>query len=779
MTLRILTVSIAYENDVVAARQRARQIADLLGFESQDQTRIATAISEVARNVLVYAGGGKLEFTLEGSTAPQVLLATISDQGPGIENVEEILAGSYQSQTGMGLGILGARRLMDGFQIQSVPGHGTTIRLRKILPHRTPMLSGEDLRKVAKALASPPDGKPRSLLEELQHQNRELVNTLDELCARQEELSELNVELADTNRGVIALYAELDEKADHLRRADELKSKFLSNMSHEFRTPLNSILALSRLLLDRVDGPLTAGQETQVGYIRKSAHDLYELVNDLLDLARVKAGKTVIRPSEFSVHELFGALRGMLRPLLVNPAVALTFVDSSALPPMRTDEGKVSQILRNFIANALKFTQSGEIRIAARFVRAGDPLAIPHARLEPEADPLIAERPCMLFTVEDTGIGIAEIHHEHIFQEFGQLENPIQRQVRGTGLGLPLSMKLAQLLGGNVRIRSAEGLGSTFAAIIPLAVENEAEDGSLPSETPEDQNNRGKPPTILIVEDSPGDRLILEQILAATPFEAAFAMTPLQARDMARRIRPAAIILDIILQGQPSWTLLSDLKRDSATCDIPIIVSSTLDDKAKARGLGAEALLNKPVDGDRLRQMLTNLAAGVAVPAGPAVLIIEDVEAHRYILRGLLAGHVSSIIEAADGIRGLEMAATNRPGLILLDLSLPGLPGDRVLRQLKGDAVTAAIPVIIISSESLTGERRSTLEKLAAAIIDKRQLSGPQLLDIITRISGKPMNDDPSRKSPETGLDRTSSALDSQYHEGTRSGIPVEGSRHS
>jgi anti-sigma regulatory factor (Ser/Thr protein kinase) len=164
MTLRILTVSIAYENDVVAARQRARQIADLLGFESQDQTRIATAISEVARNVLVYAGGGKLEFTLEGSTAPQVLLATISDQGPGIENVEEILAGSYQSQTGMGLGILGARRLMDGFQIQSVPGHGTTIRLRKILPHRTPMLSGEDLRKVAKALASPPDGKPgRSL----------------------------------------------------------------------------------------------------------------------------------------------------------------------------------------------------------------------------------------------------------------------------------------------------------------------------------------------------------------------------------------------------------------------------------------------------------------------------------------------------------------------------------------------------------------------------------------------------------------------------------------
>ena len=170
---------------------------------------------------------------------------------------------------------------------------------------------------------------------------------------------------------MVALYAELDERADHLRRADELKSKFLSHMSHEFRTPLNSILALSRLLLDRSDGELTEEQETQVRFIRKAAQNLTELVDDLLDLAKVEAGKTVVVASEFTVSSLFGALRGMLRPLLVGDAVALVFEESADLPPLDTDEGKVSQILRNFISNALKFTERGEVRVWATADRAG------------------------------------------------------------------------------------------------------------------------------------------------------------------------------------------------------------------------------------------------------------------------------------------------------------------------------------------------------------------------------------------------------------------------
>ena len=235
---------------------------------------------------------------------------------------------------------------------------------------------------------------PADAMAEISRQNQQILLQLEELRARQEDLQRLNQELQDTNRGVVALYAELDERADHLRRADELKSKFLSHMSHEFRTPLNSILALSRLLLARSDGELTAEQETQVRFIRKAAENLTELVDDLLDLAKVEAGKTVVVPSPFTAASLFGALRGMLRPLLVGDAVALVFDDPPDVPPLDTDEGKVSQILRNFISNAIKFTEQGEVRVWATADRQADTVS---------------------FHVRDTGIGIAaRRHRDHL-----------------------------------------------------------------------------------------------------------------------------------------------------------------------------------------------------------------------------------------------------------------------------------------------------------------------------------------------------------------------------
>ncbi len=207
------------------------------------------------------------------------------------------------------------------------------------------------------------DRTPDSPYEEIERQNQELLKTLQELRARQEELELLNRELEDTNRGVVALYAELDERADYLRRASELKTKFLSNVSHEFRTPLNSIVSLARLLMDKLDGDLTREQMKQVRYIESSARDLQEMVNDLLDLAKVEAGKIRIRPKRFEVHELFSALKGMLKPLLAdNNSVDLVFEDAAELAPLLPDEGKVSQILRNLISNALKFTPKGQVR---------------------------------------------------------------------------------------------------------------------------------------------------------------------------------------------------------------------------------------------------------------------------------------------------------------------------------------------------------------------------------------------------------------------------------
>jgi len=443
VSLRVLTVALKFEDDIVLARQRARQIARLLGFESQDQTRIATSVSEIARNAFRYAGGGKVEYGVEGRTAPQLFEIVVSDQGPGIARLSEILEGRYRSYTGMGLGIIGARRLMDQFEIASAPGQGTQIVLRKLLPPGSPVLDPARVAVLGDELARE---VPRGPMEEIQRQNQELITALEELRRRQDELEHLNRELEDTNRGVVALYAELDEKADHLRRADELKSRFLSNMSHEFRTPLNSIMALSHLLLDRADGPLTPEQAKQVTFIRQGANALTELVNDLLDLAKVEAGKIIVRPVEFEVENMFGALRGMLRPLLVNESLALVFEPVDGIPPLYTDEGKVSQILRNFISNALKYTERGEVRVRAAH--------------DPEAD-------TVSFEVADTGIGIAAEEQERIFEEFVQLENPLQHRIKGTGLGLPLSRRLAELLGGHVTVHGTVGVGSTFAAVVP------------------------------------------------------------------------------------------------------------------------------------------------------------------------------------------------------------------------------------------------------------------------------------------------------------------------
>jgi signal transduction histidine kinase len=290
----------------------------------------------------------------------------------------------------MGMGIIGTRRLMDGFDISAAPD-GTTVRMVKNIGRHQGLLTkgiAYDLNRRLMART------PESPYEEIEQQNQELLKTLQELRARQEELELLNHELEDTNRGVVALYAELDERADYLRRASELKTKFLSNVSHEFRTPLNSIISLARLLMDRMDGDLTAEQLKQVRYIESSARDLQEMVNDLLDLAKVEAGKIRIRPKQFEVHELFSALKGMLKPLLAdNNSVDLVFDDARDLPMLYTDEGKVSQILRNLISNALKFTPSGQVRVTAQ----------------------LSSREAVHFSVADSGIGISPEHHEAIF----------------------------------------------------------------------------------------------------------------------------------------------------------------------------------------------------------------------------------------------------------------------------------------------------------------------------------------------------------------------------
>jgi len=446
---RILSVALDSDQDLVVVRQRARQVSQLLGFSQQDQVRVATAVSEIARAACHQGSGGRASFLL-GRKLGRQHLEVIINPGTG----ERLLSAPPAPDEGISrtlpqLALISAHRLMDSCDVEPEQGMVTAVTMRKALPPQA-MVDSARLGEISARLAGSPVS---NTLQELEQQNRELLATLAELRERQEDLLSLTRELEDTNRGIVALYAEIEDKAERLRRADEMKSRFLSNTSHELRTPLSSIRALAQLLLDRMDGELTPEQERQVGFIATAANDLSELVNDLLDLAKIEAGKIEVQLAPVVVDNLFRALKGMMRPLVDDGRVELVFEPSDMVDPFDSDEGKISQILRNFISNALKFTERGAVRVSATYDFRADTIA---------------------FAVADTGIGISPDNLQLIFEEFSQIEHPLQRRSKGTGLGLPLCRKLADLLHGRVDVSSTEGQGSTFTLTLPRRMPSQA-----------------------------------------------------------------------------------------------------------------------------------------------------------------------------------------------------------------------------------------------------------------------------------------------------------------
>ncbi|MGE5411829.1 MAG: ATP-binding protein [Clostridiales bacterium] len=564
MSINILTLKIQYEQDIVFSRQRARQISELIGFDLREQTSIATAVSEIARNAFSYAGESNVYFLFDDKSSPAMFIIKVSDHGPGIKDMDIILSGKYSSKTGLGMGIVGSRRLMDYFKVESAPGLGTTIIMGKILPKEGKPDLKEEAIRISKELVKK---NPQDLYEEMRQQNQELLRSLDEIKKRQEDLVILNKELEETNRGVVALYAELDERAEHLKAINEIKTKFLSNMSHEFKTPLNSILALANLLIQKTDGELNDEQEKQVKYIRKSTEDLYELVNDLLDIAKVDAGKLTVKASSFSVEQLFTTLKVMFKPLIITPTVNLVFQEPKGLPNLYTDEIKVSQILRNLISNAIKFTEKGEIRISSQYKD---------------------NTGRMIFSVKDTGIGIEEKYKTIIFEEFAQIDCDLQKKVKGTGLGLPLSKRLAELLGGSLWVDSIYGKGSIFYLNIPIKYKEPGsgtlQEGSIFStgeRSIEEEKFSGH--NILIIDDQEISRYILQGVLNELfpDYSIIQAKNGKDGLEKTEVLRPEIIFLDLMMPGLNGFDVLDKLKDNSFTSMIPVYVVTSKDLSAK------------------------------------------------------------------------------------------------------------------------------------------------------------------------------------------------------
>lgn len=506
-------------SDVLIARQRVRDAAARLGFAQFDQVQLATGISEIGREI-VAAGGGELEFWISPTRPRRLVIGAktiATDEGSPDETP----------------GLVAARRLIGpSFDSDSADGGVTFSR---VLPRANLLEDG------IRALSS---GTPDAYAE-LHHQDAELLRLLEEIKRRDTELDNINRELEETNRGVLALYAELDDKAESIRQISNERARFLSNVTHELRTPLSSIVALSGLLLTQSEGPLGDEQAKQVGYIQKSAQDLLDFVGDLLDLAKVEAGKVAVRTAPFEVGELLGALRGMFRPLSADANVPLIF-EVSPVPTLDTDESKVSQILRNLIANALKFTETGEIRVSAVH--------------DPDTDEV-------LFTVADTGIGIAPADLDRIFDEFVQVDTRRRRRERSSGLGLPLSRKLAQLMGGSITAESELGDGSKFRLRLPRIYSSEVAH-RLPG-----ADTSGY---ILVVDDDNISRYVAKEHLERLGWRILEAADGEMALRLAAEGECRAIVLDLVMPGMSGFEVLQRLGDDPETADIPVFVRTSL-----------------------------------------------------------------------------------------------------------------------------------------------------------------------------------------------------------
>jgi signal transduction histidine kinase len=567
----VARVELRHDEGVVSARQTARDVAELLGFDRLEQTRIATAVSELARNARRYAGGGQVRLRC----IPDHLQIEVVDSGPGIPNLEQILRGEYASSTGLGRGLVGVRLLMDAFEITAPAGGGTRVTVAKRLPPGTQVPDSRALRDELGRRGA------RSPFEEVSRQNEELLQALGEVRNRQQALVAVNRELEETNQGVVALYAELDDRADQLRDADERKSRFLADMSHELRTPLNSIIALSELLAS--GEPALAGEQmTQVAFIRRVAEDQLRLVADLLDIAKIEAGRLELELGDVSLSELLVILRGQLRPLVKADGVQLRFAFPAEAASIRTDEGKLMQVLRNLVANALRFTLEGEVVLTATI-----------------------EGDVARFEVSDTGIGIAPADLSRVFEEFAQIPGALQKPGHGTGLGLPLARKLVGLLGGRIEVRSTVGVGTTFTVTIPTRVTGAT------AFTPDLTG------AVLVVDDDATARYVLQAHLRDTIWRTVSVSDGGAALEALKASLPAAIILDLSMPDIDGLEVLRLVRADARMAAVPVIIhTSRLLDAAQADRIAA---LGAPVldkSATSRAELLRVLASATAVPHG-------------------------------------------------------------------------------------------------------------------------------------------------------------------
>ncbi|HET8585875.1 MAG TPA: response regulator, partial [Casimicrobiaceae bacterium] len=506
------------------------------------------------------------------------------------------------------------------------------------------------------------------------------------------------------------LFAETHEARALAEQANKAKSTFLANMSHELRTPLNAIIGFTRIVRRKAEGALPQKQTDNLDKVLTSAEHLLSLINTVLDIAKIEAGRMDVTSSAFNVAQLVDQCITTATPLIA-PGVSLVKAYGE-LPIVNSDQDKIKQILLNLLGNAAKFTHQGTIAIAAS-----------------------ANAGVLTVAVTDTGIGISDEALARIFEEFQQADTSTTRQYGGTGLGLSISRSLARLLRGDITVTSTLDAGSTFTLTLPLVHGGRpAADAVAP---PRVEQRRRDRPVILAIDDNPNDLDILRENLGEAGYEVIGAAGGEEGLARAKEIRPQVITLDVTMPSKDGWQVLFDLKADPATRDIPVIMLTIVDKKPLGYELGAADYLLKPFDTDAIVAALRRVARRNGGHPPKRVLVADDDPDVIDLVRQLV-GAQYELRAAGDGIDALAAIARHRPDVILLDLMMPRLDGFGVIERLRLDPLHRTIPVVVLTAKSLSAAETDGLNSSVANVIRKQGLAGDALIREIEGALGRP-----------------------------------------
>jgi HAMP domain-containing protein/CheY-like chemotaxis protein/signal transduction histidine kinase len=598
----------------------------------------------------------------------------------------------------------------------------------------------------------------QTLAGELQTQQKELQQTNDQLAQKAQQLAEQNVEVERKNQEIEQARRALEDKAAELALTSKYKSEFLANMSHELRTPLNSILILGQQLSDNPEGNLTAKQVEFSKTIHGAGTDLLNLITDILDLSKIESGTVTVEAEEVFFTNLLDMVNRTFKHESESRGLSFEVqVDSRLGRGMVTDAKRLQQVLKNLLSNAFKFTSQGGVRLTVTAANGG----------WTPTHPVLGQGNVVSFEVSDTGIGIPTEKQRIIFEAFQQADASTSRKYGGTGLGLAISRELASLLGGEIQLRSAPGVGSTFTLYLPLrylgpaVAGRDAAQQSRPSgpmralvvRPPEradvvvDDRGDLKPDDsiLLIVEDDPHYARILVDLAHDRGLKALVAARGADALTLARQYRPTAVSLDVFLPDMLGWTVLSQLKQDPDTRHIPVQILTLDEDRRHGLARGAFSFLSKPTTTEGLEAALSRIQA-YASPRRKRLLVVEDNAAEQLGIRELLTHDDLDIVVADTGAAALAALADQPCDCVVLDLRLPDMSGFDLLDHISRDPALADLPVVVFTGRELSADEDARLHTLARSVVVKGVESPERLLDETSLFLHRVIADLPAEK---------------------------------